>query len=63
MRVRVDHDLCEANAVCEGLVPDVFHVNDEDVLEIRQPEPPDDLEADVRMAVDRCPKLALFLDE
>lgn len=63
MRVRVDHDLCEANAVCEGLAPDVFHVNDEDVLEIRQPEPPGDLEPDVRTAVDRCPKLALFLDE
>src|SRR5262249_25095957 len=32
MRVTVDPDLCEANGVCANLVPQVFDLDDEDVL-------------------------------
>lgn len=59
MRVEVDRDVCEANAVCEAICPEVFHVTDEDVLEILLPEPPVEFHAAVRQAVDRCPKAAL----
>lgn len=62
MRVMVDHDLCEANMVCESICPEVFHVNDDDVLEILQPDPPAELHDRVQEAVDRCPKLALSVD-
>ncbi|MBV8236128.1 MAG: ferredoxin, partial [Acidimicrobiia bacterium] len=34
MRVVVDRDLCESNGVCEGLVPSVFRINDDDELDI-----------------------------
>lgn len=63
MRVEVDHDLCEANMVCEDICPEVFHVTEDDVLEILQPEPPAELHEPVREAVDRCPKAALSLTE
>ena len=62
MRVRVDRDLCEANAVCASLVPEVFQVDDEDNLVILAPEVPAALTGQVRHAVPSCPKTALSLD-
>lgn len=63
MRVSVDSMVCEANGVCERLAPDVFRLDDDDELEILQPEPPEALHDATRQAVDRCPKLALTLHE
>ena len=60
MHLRVDRDLCEANAVCCGLAPDVFELDDDEQLVITQPFPPDRLER-VQKAVERCPKNALEL--
>lgn len=62
MRVVVDYDLCESNAVCEGLAPEVFEVGEDDNLYLLQEEPPEELRADVEAAVDRCPKQALRLE-
>lgn len=31
MRVEVDPDLCESNAVCVGLAPDIFELGDDDL--------------------------------
>ena len=63
MEVRVDSLVCEANGVCEGLVPEVFELDDDDVLHIVQPNPPADLADRVRHAVRSCPKAALSVDE
>jgi ferredoxin len=60
MELRVDRDLCEANAVCCGLAPDVFELDDEEQLVITQPFPPERLDR-VKLAVERCPKNALEL--
>jgi ferredoxin len=62
VRVTVDPTACEANGVCAGIAPEVFELDDEDVLEILQPEPPPELRERVRLAVDGCPKRALYLD-
>ena len=62
MRVTVDALLCEANAVCAGLVPQVFEVDDDDNLFILVDEVPDELASQVRHAVASCPKLALSLE-
>jgi ferredoxin len=59
--VEVDRDACEANAVCAGLVPEVFEVDDEDLLHILVAEVPDQLADRVRHAVRSCPKAALRL--
>jgi ferredoxin len=63
MRVRVDYDLCEGNAVCAGLVPEVFEVDDKDDLYILVDDVPAGLESQVRHAVQSCPKTALSLEE
>jgi ferredoxin len=61
MKVRVDRDACEANAVCAGLVPEIFEVDDDDILHIQSGEVPAELMAPVRLAVRSCPKAALRL--
>ena len=63
MRVVVDEMVCEANGTCEQLAPEIFQLDDSDELHILQPEPPAELEAKARQAVDRCPKLALSILE
>lgn len=59
MEIKVDYDVCEANAVCEDICPEVFHVNEKDQLIVLQPNPPAELHDKVRQAVDRCPKAAI----
>ena len=63
MEVRVDPLVCEANGVCESLVPEVFQLDDDDNLTILRPDPPLTLADKVRHAVRSCPKAALSLDE
>ena len=63
MKVVVDRQLCESNAVCMRLVPEVFEVGDDDQLRIKQERPPDALRGRVEEAVRRCPKLALSLTD
>jgi ferredoxin len=61
MELKVDRDLCEANAVCCGLAPEIFELDDEEMLVVKQPEPAADQLERVRKAVERCPKNALEL--
>ena len=63
MKVSIDYDLCEANAVCAGLVPEVFEVDDEDNTNILVDEIPPHLHDQVRHAVRSCPKAAISLQE
>jgi ferredoxin len=61
MEIRVDRDLCEANAVCCGLAPDVFELDDDENLVILTQQPPTEQLERVSLAVARCPKNALQL--
>ena len=61
MQVRVDHDLCESNAVCVRLAPEVFELDDDDRLHVKQERPGEALRARVEQAVRRCPKQALSI--
>jgi ferredoxin len=63
MRVMVNRTLCESNAVCARLVPEVFVLDDDERLEIVQEQPPEVLRERVEHAVRRCPKLALSIVE
>jgi len=63
MKIVVDYDECEANAVCVGILPEVFEVDDDDNLQIHEDYPADDKLDRVREAVDSCPKRALALKE
>ena len=61
MKVVVDFDLCESNALCMAAAPEVFEVRDDDFLYVLQERPSDDLRAKVEEAVRRCPKAAITL--
>lgn len=63
MRVVVDYDLCESNAICMEVAPEVFEVRDDDFLYVLQENPPEDLRSKVEEAVQRCPKQAIALVE
>lgn len=62
MRVVVDFDLCESNAVCMGILPEVFEVREDDFLYVLQEEPDESLRGKVEEAVARCPKQAISLE-
>lgn len=62
MRVIVDYDLCESNALCMAACPEVFEVRDDDLLYVLQDEPGEDLRAKVEEAARRCPKQAISLE-
>jgi ferredoxin len=62
-RVEVDADLCQGHAMCELEAPDVFTVPKRGVVEITDPEPPDELREDVERAVEMCPTRALSIVE
>jgi ferredoxin len=59
MKVIVDPDLCEANALCVASAPDVFELVDDEVVDILIPQPPTELISAVQDAVAACPKQAL----
>jgi len=63
MKVVVDYDLCEANAVCMGIAPEVFRVEEDDTLTILQEHPPEELRSKMEEAVRLCPKQAISLEE
>ncbi len=63
MKVVVNFDLCESNAVCMGIAPEVFEVRDDDFLYVLNENPPADLHQKVREAAERCPKQAITLEE
>jgi ferredoxin len=63
MKVVVDYDLCEANAVCMGVAPEVFRVEEDDTLTILMEHPPESLRKKVQEAVRLCPKQAISIVE
>ena len=63
MRVVVDYNLCESNAICMAVAPEVFEVRDDDNLYILNETPPESMRAKMQEAVDRCPKQAISLVE
>ncbi len=59
MRVIVDHDRCEGNAVCLGIAPDIFELDDEDYAVVKTDPIPADREALAEQAILECPRAAL----
>lgn len=62
MKVVVDFDLCESNALCMEAAPEVFEVRADDFLYVLQDEPPESLRAKVEEAASRCPKGAITIE-
>jgi ferredoxin len=62
-RVEADYDLCESNALCEAVAPDVFELDDDDNLQIADGTVTDENRSRVEQAVASCPKTALRIVE
>lgn len=63
MRVVVDFDKCQSNAVCMGVAPEVFEVRDDGYLYILQEEPPEELRPKMDEAVKTCPTGAISIED
>ncbi len=63
MKILVDYDLCEANARCMEVAPDIFKVDDEDNLHVLNETPGEERRKDVEEAVRLCPRQALKVAE
>jgi ferredoxin len=63
MKVIVDYDRCEANAVCMQLCPEVFELHEDDTLHLKTETPDESLRAKVMEAVRRCPRQAISVQE
>ena len=61
MKVKVDYDLCEGNAVCMKVCPEVFVVQDDDRAHLLIEQPGEELRAKVEAAVRRCPRQAIAI--
>ena len=62
MKVIVDYDLCEANAMCMSKAPEVFRVDDDDNMHVLMDEIPEELRPKVEDSVRLCPRQALRIE-
>ena len=62
MKIVVDFDLCESNAVCMGIAPEVFEVRDDDFLYVLDENPDESERPKMEEAVRRCPKQAISIE-
>jgi len=63
MRVHVDRDRCEGNAVCVGIAPDLFDLDDDDYAVIKADPVPDGQEDLAEQAIAECPRAALLRND
>ena len=63
MRVVVDFDRCQSNAVCMDVAPEIFEVRDDNFLYILDETPADALRTKLEEAVRRCPTQAISIAE
>jgi ferredoxin len=63
MKVVVDFDLCESNAVCMGIAPEVFEVREDDFLYVLDEHPAEELRPKLEQAVAGCPRAAIRLED
>jgi ferredoxin len=61
LKVQVDFDLCESNALCEALAPETFELGDDDALQILDDRVTDDNIDIIERAVASCPRSAISI--
>lgn len=63
MKIVVDYDLCESNAICMQVAPEVFEVRDDDFLYVLNENPDESMREKMQEAAQRCPKQAIAIAE
>jgi ferredoxin len=59
MRVVVDRDRCEGNAICVGIDPDLFQLDDDDYVVVTADPIPAEAVERAERAIAECPRAAL----
>jgi ferredoxin len=62
MKIVVDYDLCEANAICMKQCPEVFRVEEDDTLTVLLDEVPAKFQEQCKEAERLCPRQAIKLE-
>lgn len=60
MRIHVDRDRCEGNAVCVGIAPDLFDLDRDDYAVVKADPVPPDSTGHADQAIQECPRAALY---
>jgi ferredoxin len=63
MKIKVDFDLFESNALSEALAPEVFWLDDDDFLQLHTDQTTDENIENVKRAVAACPRAAISLED
>ena len=61
LRIRVDHNVCVGNAMCESIAPQVFDLNAN--RQSAAVNPAGATEAKIVEAAENCPVSAIFVEE
>ena len=62
MRVVVNFDSCQSNALCMGEAPEVFEVRDDGYLYVLNETPDESLRAKVEEAARLCPTQSITIE-
>jgi len=60
VRVEIDRDRCEGNAVCLGIDPDLFDLDDDDYAVVKKDPVPPEEEDLAQQAINDCPRAAIL---
>ncbi len=63
MKIVVDFDKCDSNGVCCGIAPEVFELDDQNFLVIKQEAPGEELRDTMQECVRSCPTGAISIEE
>jgi ferredoxin len=59
MQIEVDFGRCDSNGLCAELAPQVFHLDEQDMLHVLAEHPAEAHWPAVEEAVRACPKIAI----
>ena len=62
MKIVVDYERCQSNALCMSAAPEIFEVRDDGYLYILNENPGEELRVKVEEAVRLCPTQAITLE-
>ena len=63
MRIVVDFDKCDSNGLCCAAAPDLFELDDQNFLVIKNEEPGEDQREALEEAARVCPTGAISIEE
>lgn len=63
MRIKIDKMKCIASGACRLAAPEVFGSDEDGIVELLQPEPPEPLHEAARTAAAACPAVVITIED